>query len=406
MNNQPASRWPAIIVIYCLSIASAMTVSEGVPALGAIAGEFHPHAPAIIGLVMSAPALVVAIGGLVTGWVVDMAGDRRLLLSGGIVMMLGDVGTILSPSIGSLLACRVIGGIGYLLMAVAAVTMVTRITQGRARVAALALWSTVIPASFIAAFLFGALFLGLGWRWIFGMHAAASLILLALGAAVLPGKTPGDAVVSRTRGVIDVLRSPAPYALGFSFAAAAFVQSGMIAVLAQLLAAKTGASEAQVQSFGILAMLFNMGGAFAVGALLNRGVAAWAIGALGIVLAGASTLTLAMLVSDLATAIAVNCALMLGCGLLAGLWALLPRVAPSPQSIGATSGLITQITLIGVLFGPPCAFAAFGAGPIGFVLLVVVLLLGTAGAVPIWLKKSSQEPFAGAARAPATGALH
>ncbi|NYY80226.1 hypothetical protein DMH27_04345 [Raoultella planticola] len=35
------------------------------------------------------------------------------------------------------------------------------------------------------------------------------------------------------------------------------------------------------------------------------------------------------------------------------MWALAPIVAPSRDSIGATSGLITQLTLIGVFLGPP-----------------------------------------------------
>jgi len=158
----------------------------------------------------------------------------------------------------------------------------------------------------------------------------------------------------------------------------------MIAVLVKLLAMRIGASEAEVHSFGILAMLFNMAGALAVGVLLNRGVAAWVIGATGAGMAAVGALVLRLVVPDLATAILFDCLLMLGCGLLAGMWALLPRVAPSPQSFGATSGLITQITLVGVLFGPPAAFAALGAGPFGFMIIVGVMLLGTALAIPVW----------------------
>jgi MFS family permease len=77
MVEQAKSRWPLIITIYCLSIASAMVVSEGMPALGGIAAEFHPRSPAAIGLIMSILALLVAIGGLLTGGLVDRAGDHR-----------------------------------------------------------------------------------------------------------------------------------------------------------------------------------------------------------------------------------------------------------------------------------------------------------------------------------------
>jgi hypothetical protein len=280
-------------------------------------------------------------------------------------------------------------------MAVAGVAMLIRISHGRARVAALALWSTVIPASFIAAFLAGALLNGFGWRWIFGTHASVSAALLVAGALMLSARQEGEIVVSRTAGITSVLRSPWPYVLGISFASAAFLQTGMIAVLVKLLAMRIGATEAEVHSFSILAMLFNLAGAFSVGMLLNRGVPAWIIGAVGAAISAVATLLLRLVVADLATAIVVDCLLLFGCGLLAGMWALLPRAAPSPQSFGATSGIVTQITLIGVLFGPPAAFFALGAGPIGFVVIVAVMLLGTAAAVPVWLKKSSPDAASG-----------
>lgn len=393
MNDQAVSRWPAIILIYCLSVASAMVVSEGVPALGGIAAEMHPPSPATIGLVMSLPALVVAIGGLAAGWLVDRAGDRRLLLLGGVFLLLGDGGVIASGSIGTLLAWRIVGGVGYLLMAVAAVTMLMRVSAGRARVAALALWSTVIPASFIGAFVAGALLLGLGWRWVFGIHALVSAVLLLIGLQALPPRAEADIVVSRTAGIVTVLRTPWPYALGISFAAAAFIQTGMIAVLASLLQMRIGATEVQVQSFGIVAMLLNMTGAFSVGMMLNRGVPAWAIGIAGAALTAVCTLLLRIVVADLTTAIVADCALLFGCGLLAGMWALLPRVAPSPQTLGATSGLVTQITLFGVLIGPPAAFTALSFGTFGFVVLIAAMLIGTACAVPVWLRPAPVMPI-------------
>ena len=394
MNDEVPNSWPTIILVYCLSLTAAMVVSEGVPALGGIAAELHPRSPALIGWVMSIPALVVALGGLATGWLVDKTGDRRMLLIGGVAVVIGDGGVIASGAIGPLLGWRVVAGLGYAFMAVASVTMLMRITVGRTRVAALALWSTVIPASFIGAFALGVLVASFGWRWVFGTHAAIVAVLLAIGMVALPARGAGEPTVSRTSGLLTVLRSPRVYALGTSFAVAAFLQSGMIAVLAKLLAMRIGATEAQVNSFGIVAMLFNMGGALAVGALLNRRVPAWIIGSVGAALAAVSTLILAMAVRDLATAIVIDCGLMLGCGLLAGMWALLPRVAPSPQTMGAASGLVTQITLIGVLFGAPMAFAALGMGAGGFIAMVVIMLLGTAAAVPVWLRPLSATPNA------------
>ena len=67
--------------------------------------------------------------------------------------------------------------------------------------------------------------------------------------------------------------------------------------------------------------------------------------------------------------------IFLGAGLVVGLWALLPAVAPTPTSRGAASGLVTQVTIWGVLFGPPAAFAAQGADGDREILNIVVALV-------------------------------
>jgi hypothetical protein len=71
-------------------------------------------------------------------------------------------------------------------------------------------------------------------------------------------------------------------------------------------------------------------------------------------------------------------------GLIAGLWALLPQVAPGRESMGATSGIVTQVTLFGVLFGPPAAFAAqAGGGWTGEIVNVAIAC--TAMLLLLWL---------------------
>ena len=384
MSERGGSRWIRVILIYGLGVLAVAVISIAVPEVGGIGREFHPESPAALGWVISMPALVAALGALVIGSIVDSVGDRRVLTAGGLILAAGDIGVATSRTLSTLLEWRAVSGVGYVCMAVAAVTLLTRLTQGRERVAALALWSTVIPASFIVAFFGGSILLVPG-EW----HAAICLLLLGMAWIFLPAREAGRVVVARTAGVGLVLRSYWPYILGLSFAANAGLQTGVIASLPKMLAASIGASETQVHSFNILAMLVNIIGAMGVGALLNKGVSALAIGLSGVVSCGLAALGLVFVPTALGPAMAMNCIFMLGCGMLVGLWALLPRVAPSLQTLGATSGLITQITLVGVLFGPPSALYALSFGSGGFVAFVAISLGASLVGLPVWLKTHS-----------------
>lgn len=379
--------WPRIILVYWLAVLGMMIVSEAAPLLGGIAAEFQLHSGAKIGAIMSIPALTAALGALPIGWLVDRYGDRRLLLMGGVLVIAGDCASVLVHDIDQLLASRVLGGIGYTCMAVSSVAMVARIAGPSQRTSALALWSTVVPMSFVVAFLNAAL-LGGGehWRWSLEAHILATLLFCLAGLVWLPGRRPGDPAIRRNSGVAEVLRSPWPYILGLSFAANAFLQTGMVAAVPALLSQRIGVAIGQVQPFTMLAMACNIAGAFGAGALLNRRIPAWAIGSSGIILCGLCATALVLAPLTLATGVALNCGFLAGCGLLVALWSLLPLVAPSPACFGATGGLLTQITLVGVLFGPPAAFAAHADGTRGLLAYIALSLLGCLAGLPVWLR--------------------
>ena len=83
MSKNEGSRWPQILLIYALGIFAVAVISVAVPEVGGIAKEMHPQSPALIGLVISMPALVAALGALIIGSLVDKWGDRQVLFAGG-----------------------------------------------------------------------------------------------------------------------------------------------------------------------------------------------------------------------------------------------------------------------------------------------------------------------------------
>jgi len=352
--------WASILLIYVIGVLGATTISQAIPVVGDIARVFHAGRQA--GWIISTPSALVAIGALLTGWIVDRVGDKRVLILGSAIVVCGDVGVALAGSIQSLLAMRVVEGIGYLCIAVAAITMMTRITHGARRNIALTLWSSFIPMSFAIPLLLAYQLAGTGqWRWAFYGHAIALGACLLLAIVQLPG-SGADRVASRSAGLAAVLRRPGPYLLGLAFACAAFVQTGIVSTIPHLLSGKYGVSIGAASSVGTLGMVFNAAGCLVVGPLLNRRINPLAVAAAGVFCTITGGLALGVSFSQFSSAVIVSCVFFFGAGLIVGLWALLPLVAPNRQSLGATSGLVTQVTLWGVLFGPPTAFAAQAGG--------------------------------------------
>jgi hypothetical protein len=136
------------------------------------------------------------------------------------------------------------------------------------------------------------------------------------------------------------------------------MQTGVVSTLPHMLSGRFGVSFGLASSVGTLGMVLNTVGCLAVGPLLNRGTSTLTVSMIGVVLAVAGGIALYLPGSAFALAVVASSVFFLGTGIVVGLWALLPQVAPQPTCLGATSGLVTQIVLWGVLFGPPAAFAA------------------------------------------------
>jgi len=146
--NQPVSlneaqgqaSWGAIILIYAIGVLGAASISQAIPVAGDITRSFD-LSPDQGGWIISIPSAVVELGAIFTGWLVDRFGDKPILVIGCAILTLGDIGVTMADSPAALYAMRIVEGVGYAGIAVAAVAMITRTTKGRRRTSALTLWS-------------------------------------------------------------------------------------------------------------------------------------------------------------------------------------------------------------------------------------------------------------------------
>ncbi|MFN5719607.1 MAG: MFS transporter, partial [Bradyrhizobium sp.] len=99
-------------------------------AVGSVGGIF-----AVLGLAGSVPA----------GVVIAAVGARRVMLCGLAAITLGAVSGALAPSLVALLASRMLEGLGFLLVMVAAPALLDRAVDVGARDVTMAVWSCVMP---------------------------------------------------------------------------------------------------------------------------------------------------------------------------------------------------------------------------------------------------------------------
>ncbi len=132
-----------------------------------------------------ASGYLLSYGGflLLGGRLADLLGRRRVLVTGLIVFGACSLGAGLAQSEGTLIAARVLQGVGAAMMAPAALSILTTtFREGADRNTALGAWGAISGlAAAAGVFLGGVLSEGPGWRWVF--YVNIPVCALALGAA-------------------------------------------------------------------------------------------------------------------------------------------------------------------------------------------------------------------------------
>lgn len=375
MERSHFETWKLVGVAFLAGAIATALVPETVPLLGAIGQQFHVKGVQL-GWIVSLPTVVCAVGALAFGAVVDRVGDVRLLLAGLALVILGDIGVSLAPGLHWLYAARSFQGLGYVCITVAGPTFIQRITTGDTRRAAMAFWAAHTPVGFASAVLFGAELLaaGISWRASFLGHAGGAL-LIGVAVLMLP-KAAGSGEYSRSAGTWTVLRTARSHAVAAGALAAGMLQVSVMALVPTLLAAAHRMSGTQSALVICAAMLANWLGSMLVVAtpLRHRPMAALPISAAAAAFFGF------VIVSDAAPRVTLElAAVMLFCATIGTansfIWSLLPAAVPSPGAAGATAGLVTQGSYIGVFVGPPTFFLILHQGPWPIACLSVALTL-------------------------------
>ncbi|MEU6877058.1 MFS transporter [Streptomyces sp. NPDC046712] len=121
----------------------------------------------------------------------DRLGHRRMYLGGLAVFTVASLACGLATGTGQLIAFRLVQGAGAALMIPQVLSLIQRNFTGEGRVRALSAYSAVLATGAAAGQVVGGILVsadlfGSGWRPVFLVNVPIGLVLLALGARVLP----------------------------------------------------------------------------------------------------------------------------------------------------------------------------------------------------------------------------
>ena len=137
--------------------------------------------------VTSAYLLGYAVVLLVAGRLGDRFGSKNLYLIGLVVFTFASMWCGLSSSAATLIAARVVQGVGAGILTPQTLSMITQIFPRQRRGAAMSVWgATAGVASLVGPLAGGALVDGLGWQWIFFINIPIGIAGLALAVRQVP----------------------------------------------------------------------------------------------------------------------------------------------------------------------------------------------------------------------------
>jgi hypothetical protein len=328
--------------------------------------------------------------GAAVGWafgaVADRFGAKGVAVGGLLLAGAASAAAGFTESFAILVALRVLEGVGYTLLVVAATVLIA----GHGAIG-LSVWSSFAPIGF-----------ALG-QWA-GSHADSGAPLFDVGmahatalslAAVALHLFVSDVASKKKEGVSSALRHPPALLSAAAFGGVCAVLLAAVALTPVVLAAATAQPMTHIASLTALAALPAIAGRVAPGWLLERGVRPFAIFVAMSVVAAASIAACLLARLPLGAALVVFAVFQISAGALPGLLsAMMPHVAPTPAQLGTVTGMCSQAVNMGNLIGPPAILAVYAAAGTTAAVAVMVLVLAASLAaiagLPVFRRSLSQ----------------
>lgn len=200
MKNLPRGLWILLIANAVIALGYGLIA----PALPIFATTFGVSAAAAA-LVVSSFAMMRLMFAPASGRLVTVLGERKIYLTGLLIVALSTLACAFAQDYWQLLAFRAAGGIGSTMFSVSAMALLIRLSPQEVRGRASGYFSAGFLVGNLTGPLIGAALVGFGLRFPFVVYAIALLIAAAVVASFMP---PPPEVVEKSDDGADL--PPAP----------------------------------------------------------------------------------------------------------------------------------------------------------------------------------------------------
>ena len=204
MERISRSAWLTLAVVSVAVFMVAMELTIIALALPEIRAALPGATPAALSWVVNAYSIVVAALLLLSGWLADRYGRRRIFRLGLVIFALGSIAAGASSSIGMLIAARALQAVGGSMQYPAGLALLLTAFPRERHQTAIGAWGAMGGLAAATGPGLGALLIeAFSWRAVFYINVPFAVASLLLGARVLPESHP-----DRTRGRVDMIGVP------------------------------------------------------------------------------------------------------------------------------------------------------------------------------------------------------
>lgn len=192
-TKQPLGQVEFIALIAMLFATIAFSIDAMLPALPRIAAELSPDAPNRAQLIITSFVMGMGLGTFVAGPLSDSFGRRTVIVAGALLYCAAALVAWAAPSLETVLAARLLQGIGAAGPRVVSLALVRDLYKGRdmARVVSFAMMIfTLVPA--VAPALGQVIISGFGWRAVFMSFVLFSAISIVWMLSRQPETLPRE----------------------------------------------------------------------------------------------------------------------------------------------------------------------------------------------------------------------